>query len=258
MTAVPAMSRPLTLPSLTATPTIWAITLFTALTIPPLLAAYALDPRELLGANVWLKPLKFHVALTVYTGTIALYASLLPPETFASRPWRLFFGFVAACVVAEVVWLSAASALGVGSHFNRDGIWDTIYMSMGIAAVGLTSLSLATGITFFRHRTSTLHLGIGIGLILTFLLTFPIAGYMSSTDGHFVGIPTTGATVPFFGWSREVGDFRIAHFLATHAMHAIPLAALTGSRATVWSAAAGFTALTLWCFARALQGLPPF
>ena len=60
------------------------------------------------------------------------------------------------------------------------------------------------------------------------------------------------------GWSREVGDLRLPHFLATHALHVVPLAGLTGNRGVVWGTALGWTALTLWCFARALMGLPPF
>jgi hypothetical protein len=129
---------------------------------------------------------------------------------------------------------------------------------MGVAAVTLTSLSLAMGLVFWRHRADPLMLSIALGLILTFLLTVPIAGTMSSQPGHLVGTPLTGARFPLMGWSLEVGDLRLPHFLATHAMHAVPLAGLTGSRPAVWATAASFTALTLWCFARALQGLPPF
>ena len=44
--------------------------------------------------------------------------------------------------------------------------------------------------------------------------------------GHFVGTPVTGASVPILGWSLEVGDLRVPHFLATHAMHAVPAFAL--------------------------------
>ena len=67
------------------------------------------------------------------------------------------------------------------------------------------------------------------------------------------------------GRSRSLGGIGVdatadvnAGDLATHALHAVPLAGLTGSRAAVWATALGFTALTLWCFARALMGLPPF
>ncbi len=129
---------------------------------------------------------------------------------------------------------------------------------MGAAAVVLTSLSLAMGVVFWRHRADTVLLSIALGLGLTFVLTVPIAGTMSSGTGHLIGMPVTGARFPLTGWSLEVGDLRLAHFLATHAMHVVPLAGLTGSRGAVRATAAGFSGLVLWCFARALTGLPPF
>jgi hypothetical protein len=238
-------------------PQLLALTLVTALAALPLLVAHGLDPRQFQGDGNWLKPLKFHLALAVYTGTLAAFAMLLPPETFTTRRWRLYIGLVTLCIVAELLWIGGAAALGTASHFNVTGVWGTLYGLMGLAAVTLTSLSLAMGLVFWRHRASPLMLGIAVGLILTFVLTVPIAGTMSAQPGHLVGTPVTGARFPLFGWSREVGDLRLPHFLATHALHVVPLAGLTGSRAGVWATAAGFTALTLWCFARALMGLPP-
>jgi hypothetical protein len=234
------------------------LTLFIGLAALPLLAAYGLDDRLFQGDSVWLKPLKFHLALTVYTGSLALFAMLLPESTFTSRRWRLYIALVTACILAELLWVGTAATLGTASHFNLAGIWSLIYGLMGLAAVTLTSLSLAMGIAFWRRADSALMLSVALGLILTFLLTVPIAGTMSSGPGHLVGTPLTGARFPLMGWSREVGDLRLPHFLATHAMHAVPLAGMTGNRAAVWITAAGFTGLTLWCFARALQGLPPF
>lgn len=234
-----------------------AITLITALAAPPLLAAYALDPRLFQGDNIWLKPLKFHLALTVYTGTLTLFAMLLPERTFTTRAWRAYITLVIACILAELLWIGSAAALGTASHFNLTGLWSPIYSLMGIAAVILTSLSLAMAPAFWQRRADPLMLSIALGLALTFLLTVPIALTMASGPGHLVGTPVTGARFPFMGWSREVGDLRLPHFLATHAMHFVPLAGLTGSRSAVWASAAGFTALTLWCFARALMGLPP-
>jgi hypothetical protein len=235
-----------------------AITLLLALATLPLMAAHALDPRIFQGDNVWLKPLKFHLALTVYTGSLLLYAMLLPEGTFTSRRWRVYIGVVIACILAEVTWIGAASALGTASHFNIDGIWAPIYGLMGLAAVTLTSLAAAMAPAFWRQRTSPLMLGIALGLGLTFVLTVITAGTMSSMPGHLVGTPVTGARFPVLGWSTEVGDLRLPHFLATHAMHAVPLAALTSNRTAIWAAATGWTALVLWCFARALMGLPPF
>lgn len=234
------------------------LTLFVALAALPVMAAYGLDDRQFQGDNVWLKPIKFHLALAVYTGTLALFAMLLPEGTFTSRRWRIYIGVVAACILAELAWIGSAAALGTASHFNVTGIWAALYSLMGAAAVTLTSLSLVMGLVFWRHRADPLLLSVALGVILTFVLTVPIAGTMSSGTGHLIGTPVTGARFPLMGWSREVGDLRLPHFLATHAMHAVPLAGLTGSRTAVWATAAGFTALTLWCFARALQGLPPF
>ncbi|MDZ4088168.1 MAG: hypothetical protein U1E69_15370 [Tabrizicola sp.] len=251
-----------------AAPRTWAVsapnrqlmglTLFVALAALPVMAAYGLDDRLFQGDNIWLKPLKFHLALAVYTGTLALYAMLLPEGTFTSRRWRVYIGVVTACILAELAWIGGAAALGTASHFNVTGLWAALYSLMGAAAVTLTSLSLVMGLAFWKHRTDPLLLSVALGLILTFVLTVPVAGTMSSGTGHLIGTPVTGARFPLMGWSTEVGDLRLPHFLATHAMHAVPLAGLTGSRTAVWTTAAGFTALTLWCFARALQGLPPF
>jgi hypothetical protein len=234
------------------------LTLFVALAALPLMAAYGLDARLFQDDNIWLKPLKFHLALTVYTGTLVLFAMLLPEGTFTSLRWRIYIGIVTLAIFAELVWIGTAAALGTGSHFNVAGIWGVIYPLMGLAAVMLTSLSLTMGLVLWRHRADPLLLSIAVGLILTFVLTVPIAGTMANGTSHLVGTPVTGARFPLMGWSMEVGDLRLPHFLATHAMHVVPLAGLTGSRSVVWATAAGFTGLVLWCFARALMGLPPF
>ena len=65
------------------------------------------------------------------------------------------------------------------------------------------------------------------------------------------------------GWSRDGGDLRVAHFLATHALHAIPLAAWGLSR-WVGASAVGavrafailYTVFVFFTFAQALRGQP--
>lgn len=234
------------------------LTLFVSLAALPVMAAYGMDDRLFQGDNIWLKPLKFHLALTVYTGTLTLFAMLLPEGTFTSRRWRVYIGVVTLCILAELLWIGGAAALGTASHFNQTGVRGVIYPLMGVAAVTLTSLSLAMGLVFWRHREDTLMLSVALGLILTFVLTVPVAGTMSQGTGHLIGTPVTGARFPVMGWSMEVGDLRLPHFLATHAMHFVPLAGLTGSRSVVGATATGFAALVAWCFVRALMGLPPF
>lgn len=237
-----------------AAPQLTAITALLVLAAAPIIMAMVVDARTFQDEGIWLKPLKFHIALTIYTGSLAVYAVALPQGRLLSRNWRWYQAVVIAAILAEVVWISAASALGTGSHFNL--AIPGLYGFMGLAAVTLTSLSLAMGVVFWKTRAVTLHLGLALGLILTFVLTVAIAGTMSSGTGHHIGTPLTGARVPVMGWSREIGDLRVAHFLATHAMHAVPLAALTGSRAAVWVTAACYTAVTLATFVQALMGQP--
>jgi hypothetical protein len=234
-----------------------AITLILVLATLPLLAAHALDARMFQGDNLWLKPLKFHLSLAIYTGTLTLFAMLLPEGTFTTRRWQVWIGIGIACILAEVLWIGSAASLATASHFNRLGLWSAIYPVMGAVAVTLTGLSLSMAPAFWRRRGDPMMLAIALGLVLTFALTVLVAGTMSSLPAHTIGTPVTGARMPIFGWSTEVGDLRIAHFLATHAMHAVPLAGLSGRRDMVWGVATLWTALVLWCFARALEGLPP-
>jgi hypothetical protein len=56
----------------------------------PTVSAMALDQRTFLDINVWIKPLKFQVALTIYLATLAWFAGWLPASVAASRWHRIF------------------------------------------------------------------------------------------------------------------------------------------------------------------------
>jgi hypothetical protein len=226
----------------------------------PTLAAMAVDPRTLDGASVWLKPFKFELALSLYALTLAAYARWLPQ---AGRAMRVYLAVVAGAILLEMLWIGGASMGGVASHFNRDGgMLEVAYALAGLGAVTLTSASLVLGLRLARADTALpapLHLGLWLGMVLTFLLTVPVAGYMSSGEGHLVGQGTSALAL--MGWSREAGDLRVAHFFATHALHALPLvgwavAHRPGGRAVVAGAAVLWTALVAGTFAQALAGQP--
>jgi hypothetical protein len=258
MTALPMTRTPLRI--WRDAPAFSGLALFIALTAIPLLAAAMIDTRLFLDAPVWQKPLQFHLALSVYILTLAFFARYLP-HGMSSRRWRIYAGVVCFCILAELVWVGGAATYATASHFNVDDVvMGTIYGFMGLFAVILTSASLVMGIAIWRNPATglppALHLGIALGLILTFILTLIAAGTMSSMPGHLVGTPVTGAKLPIVGWSREVGDLRAAHFFATHALHVVPLAGFSGSRTVVWVAAAAFTTLTLGIFVLGLMGRP--
>ena len=232
----------------------------------PLYAAMTLDLRVFQGESPWMKPVKFHYALGVYTLTLAFFARYMPQATLQGRPWRWFTAAVVFAILGEVTWLSAAAMVNTASHFNTTiPVFAAVYPLMGAIAVLLTSASLVMGISAWRNRATgldpALHLAVALGLILTFALTLPVAGYLSSNGGHYVGSSTRELWV--MGWSRNAGDLRVAHFLATHALHFVPLAGLLAvwlipAQATraVWLAAGLFAALVIFTFVQALQGRP--
>lgn len=240
-----------------------------ALMAPTLIAA-ALDVRTLLDVNVWIKPLKFEAALAIYLVTLAWFAAWLPPGTTA-KPWyRLYRGIVAASAAAEIAWIGAAALLGVPSHFNIESpLWATLYGVMGVLATTLTSAALVYGILIARPQggrglVPIVRAGLVQGLVLTFVATLVVAGTMSGSGAHFVGGNASDAEgFPVFGWARDGGDLRVAHFFATHAMHGVPLVALALSRAfggadrrLVWVVSAAFAGLVAFTFVQALNGQP--
>ncbi len=250
-------------------PAFTGMAVLTSLALVPLFAAMALDVRVFQGDNVWLKPVKFHLALGIYLFSLAFFARYLPRTMINGRAWRVYAAVVCFAILAELVAIGGAASLGIASHFNSSTpTMVVVYALMGVGAVTLTSASLVMGVGIWRNRTTmlapALHLSIALGLVLTFVLTMIVAGYLSSNNGHFVGVPTTGAVVPILGWSREVGDLRAAHFVATHALHGLPLIGWLAVRfmaprravLTVWAGAALYAGLVLALFNQALSGLP--
>lgn len=231
--------------------------------------AMALDTRLFQGINVWIKPLKFAVALSVYMLTLAWFARFAAPSITQRAAWRWHEQVVVLCVVAELVWIGGAAAQGVGSHFNvATPLGQTLYSLMGLAAVVLTSASTTLAWAIHRHNHSTLHPAVRAGLVWGLALTLPLtlitAGTLSSMGSHWIGgTPSDSAGLALMGWSRDGGDLRVAHFFASHAMHCIPLAALlvawvrpTSSVGMVRVAALVYTSFVAFTFVQALLGQP--
>lgn len=267
-TQQPPEAMTLSVVALRTEPILTRIALTMVLSLLLTVPAFILDDRLFQGENVWLKPIKFQVALAVYFATLAIYATWLPERVTCGPRMRLYLTAVALATFLEMFWIGGAAMFATASHYNPAPLLYAIYIAMGAFAVLLTSVSLVLGIAFWHHRESALpapfRLSLALGLIATFVLTLIAAGTLSALPGHHIGTPATGAKVPFMGWSREVGDLRVPHFLATHALHVIPVIglaamALRSSRRAllaVWVGAAGFAALTLFTFFQALAGRP--
>jgi hypothetical protein len=239
------------------------------LMLPPTLVAMFLDDRLHNGLNIWLKPLKFEVALAIFALTMAAYARWLPAGVAARRWHRAYVASVVLAMGAEMLWIAGAAALGTSSHFNPTPAGMAFYAAAGVLAVYFTGSTAVYGFLIARNRRPgldpALRTGLALGLVLTFVLSVAFAGFMSNSGGHLVGAAASDAGgLAVMGWSRVAGDLRVAHFFGTHAMHAVPLAGFVAGRVlarrpavwATWGVAllwAGFSAAV---FAQALAGRP--
>jgi hypothetical protein len=222
------------------------------------------DTRTYQDALVWIKPFKFALSLAVYFVTLALVVQRMSRDT---RLLRATVGVVAAAFWFEMIYITLQAAQGLGSHYNTGDLYHGVmYGVMGVGAVSLVVGVAIIGVQVMRDTGARLsdHLrwGVGLGFILSTILTLITAATLSSMSGHFVGTPSAGAAVlPFFGWSASVGDLRPSHFVALHAMQSIPLLALwaegrKSARAWVIGGAVIYTAVTMGLYVQALMGLP--
>ena len=224
----------------------------------------------LAGESVWVKPLKFQIALAIFLATLAWFGGWLPAWAQNARWRRGFSILVALCIAVEMIWIGGAAAFGVASHFNiSTPFMATVYGVMGVAAVTLTSPALVYGVILLRDGESRLSApfrwSVGLSLVATFVLTVITAGYMAQTGSHLVGAAATDAGgFPIFGWSRDGGDLRVAHFFATHALHFVPVVGYLGALllpnrpafGLSVAATAAYAAFVVYCFIDALAGRP--
>jgi len=249
-------------------PLLWGAAIFLLLMMAPTYAALLLDGRMVNDVNVWVKPLKFEFSLALYLGTLAWFWGTLAPEAGAARGLRVFALVSVALIAFEIAYIVLQSARGVGSHFNTatpiEGIMFTL---MGASALVFTALPAALGIAIARRQrpgiAPAFRDSMVLGLILTTVLG-TIAGVVISVNGgHWVGAaPTDAGGLPIFGWTREGGDLRVAHFFGLHALQILPVAGWLIARwwpegkRLVWLAATGLTALVAYTLVEALAGRP--
>ncbi len=236
----------------------------------PTLVAMGLDGRLYQGINIWTKPMKFTLSAAVYLGTLAWFAGWMRWETTQSTWYRWFSRIVLLATLLEILWVYGAAANGIGSHYNVGSpLMAAAYTAAGIVVM---IMMLAAPVYAWQiGRNQRLKLDAGFrqsviwGLWLTFGLTVVIASYLASQPNHFVGGNLSDAEGgALFGWARDGGDLRAAHFFSLHAMHFIPAAglfaayALTPKRQTlaVMICAALYTAFTIYVFAEAIMGKP--
>ncbi len=238
----------------------------------PLLLLAQVDPRSFQGVSVWIKPWKFHVSVGVHLLTLALVAAPLA-DTLARQPaLRRMSAVAVACGLFELAYITWRAARGEASHFNvADPLAGLMYGLMGLGAVLLTGCAGLLGWWVARAPAyptgAVLQRGLALGLLAGWLLGTMSGAYVSAQTGHWVGgSPSDAQGLAWFGWSRDGGDLRVAHFFGLHAMHLIPAVAWLLSR---WLAprralpllhgcCVAYAAFVLFTFVQAVQGRPLF
>jgi hypothetical protein len=231
---------------------------------------WTVDKRLIGEASVWAKPMKFALSLAVHMATLALAVGLLGQGARAGTLLALVAAACAFASLGEMVWIIAQAARQQASHFNlATPFTRAMYTAMAAGAVVITLSAAAVGVTAFLDREAAMApalrlailLGLAGGAVLTLFTAFTIGGRLSPQVGTH---PSGGARMAVTGWSLVVGDLRVAHFLATHMMQAIPIVGLIAARslapaaamAAVWLSALGWTGLVLAAYQQALAGRP--
>ncbi|MEM7781326.1 MAG: hypothetical protein AAF697_13130 [Pseudomonadota bacterium] len=197
--------------------------------------AMLIDPRVLDSAGVWVKPQKFNVSLALHFFTIAVLLQLVPKDVRTGPPLVIFSYLAGIALVFEYVWVSLQAGQAKRSHFNFETQFDAMmYGLMGLGAFLLMTIALALAVQIWRKGDRSrfgLWLGSIVGLTVAFVSTLYF-GFEMSSSGRYVGSPLEGGgeVVLFFGWSREYGDLRPAHFVSLHLMQTVPIAGWLADR----------------------------
>ena len=231
-----------------------------------LLGPFLIEERLVDSHNVWLKPQKFALSLFVHFMTVAIAAQLLSQKVRTHRILAISVGATMVAHVFEGVWVIYQAGRSRRSHFNFDSNLESLmYAGMGIAVLFLVWIAFLVGWKIWRtvENKSGIAWGFVLGLMGGTLVTLALAGYMSMSGWRQVGVhPEGGAEVPFFGWSRVVGDYRPAHFVALHMMQSLPIIGWLSDRQKwngkrmVFIAAGLQAALAIALFAQAHMGYP--
>ena len=210
------------------------IAVASAIAIPVLIALALFDDRMLLGANLWLKPLKFAISTVFYAITLAW---LLKNATSLRRVAGWAGWIIVAGLVIELVIIFGFAAISEASHFNvSTPLHTAAWAVMAASIVVVWLMTLLVGIVLFRNshgdraRTVAIRAGVVlaiVGMALGFFMTSPSAQQLADFQGvagaHAVGGPDGGAGLPILGWSTVAGDLRIPHFVGMHALQFFPL-----------------------------------
>ena len=208
------------------------------------LVGLVVDPRTISGVPAWLKPAKFGISIAIYCATFAWFLSYL--RDARPRFVRVVGWLFAIAFIVEIAGIGGQAARGTTSHFNVATTYDMlVFQLMGIFILIMWLAATVTTWLLFRTPMADRAMAQAIrwGLVIMLAGSMGSAAFMLTpraeqiaelsrpggarvTGAHTVGAPDGGPGMPVTNWSTGHGDLRVAHFVALHAIQALPLFAV--------------------------------
>ncbi len=212
---------------------------------------------QVYGVNAWYKPFKFAFSTFTFAWAMAWYCSYLPDFNIKLFNWTIIvlLGF-------EIVYIAIQASKGQLSHYNiSSSFYSAMYSLMALAASLVTIYTAYVGVLFFKHSFPELPnyyvWAIRLGIIVFVIFSFE--GFaMGSRMNHSVGALNDNSNWFILGWSKTVGDLRVAHFIGMHALQILPLLSFHVLKNTKWTIGLSviYGLLALMTLIQALQGKP--
>lgn len=214
---------------------------------------------QVFNVNAWYKPFKFAFSTFTYSWAMAWFCAYLPNFNV-----QLFNWSVIALLSFEIIYIAVMAGQGLKSHYNiSTPFFGAMYSLMALAASLVTVYTAYVGFRFWigtfpelePHYLWAIRLGILIFVVFSFQ-GFLMGGRMN----HSVGLDNDNSNIFILGWSKLVGDLRIAHFVGMHALQVLPILAyylFRNTSVTILFSVLYF-ALASFTLIQALQGKPLF
>ena len=230
----------------------------------------------------WIKPIKFFASIAVYNLTFEwIFRAFRSTEN--SGAFNKIRYVIALGMLLEGGLIVFQAARGVQSHFNIATPLDSvIFATMGIT-ITLVVLAALSSLFFVwkarRAKKPVVFEAVVLGVLLTTAASFmgfsmtntteeqlamaAEGGVMTLSGAHFVGtvLDENHRIIPFAGWSADVGDLRIPHFIGLHSIQIfLVLAAglmflkIPAPERILRVLAVGYAALFVYAYFRAQSG----
>lgn len=177
---------------------------------------------QVYGVNAWFKPFKFAFSTFLYAWAMAWYNAYLPKFNTDVFNWTviLLLGF-------EIVYISWMAGHGKLSHYNTSTpFYAAMFFLMAFAATVVTMYTAYIGFLFFIQSFPSLpdYYLWAIRAGIAIFVVFSLEGFvMGSRLSHTVGAVNDNSDWFIVGWSKTVGDLRVAHFIGMHALQVLPI-----------------------------------